>query len=113
MDAAQMQDSAHRAADLMRSLANETRLMILCQLAEGEKSVGEIAALLNLRQAAVSQQLALLRKDGLVSRRRHGRSIRYALADRRAGQMIALLYELYCGAPGETPAAASGKLEKV
>ncbi|WP_299620520.1 helix-turn-helix transcriptional regulator [Pelagibius sp.] len=94
-----MQDAATRAADLMKALSSENRLMILCQLAEQEKTVGRLAQDLGLRQAAVSQQLALLRKDGLVAARRDGRSIHYRLAGREARAVIALLYDLFCAGP--------------
>ncbi|WP_420347047.1 ArsR/SmtB family transcription factor [Pelagibius sp.] len=91
-----MQQSATLAADLMKALASENRLMILCQLAEEEKTVGHLAETLGLRQAAVSQQLALLRKDGLVAARREGRQIHYRLSGREARAVIALLYDLFC-----------------
>ena len=96
MNVSEMQDAATRAADLMKALSSENRLMILCQLAEREKTVGRLAEDLGLRQAAVSQQLALLRKDGLVAARRDGRSIHYRLAGREARAVIALLYDLFC-----------------
>ena len=92
----QMEQAAGRAAELMKALSSEKRLMILCQLAEVEKTVGRLAADLGLRQAAVSQQLALLRKDGLVAARRDGRSIHYRLAGGEGRAVIALLYQLFC-----------------
>ncbi len=91
-----MQDSAQGAAELMKALSSENRLMLLCQLAEEEKTVGRLAEDLGLRQAAVSQQLALLRKDGLVTARREGQSMHYSLTGREARAVIALLYQLYC-----------------
>jgi DNA-binding transcriptional ArsR family regulator len=91
-----MQTSATAAAELMKALSSENRLMLLCQLADGEKTVGELAETLGLRQAAVSQQLALLRRDGLVSARRDGRTMHYSLTGREARAVIMLLYELYC-----------------
>jgi len=94
----EMQTSAQAAADLMKALSSENRLMLLCQMAEGDKTVGELADALGLRQAAVSQQLALLRKDGLVTARRSGRSMHYSLTGREARAVIALLFDLYCGA---------------
>ncbi len=99
MNVNEMQDSASRAAGLMKALSSENRLMILCQLAQEEKTVGRLAADLDLRQAAVSQQLALLRKDGLVAARRDGRSIHYRLAGREARAVITMLYDLFCAAP--------------
>jgi DNA-binding transcriptional ArsR family regulator len=80
----------------MKALSSENRLMLLCQLADGDKTVGELAEHLGLRQAAVSQQLALLRRDGLVSAKRDGRLMHYRLTGREAGAVISLLYELYC-----------------
>ena len=71
--------------------------MILCHLGQGEMSVGALEEALGMRQAAVSQMLARLREEGLVSTRRDGKTIYYALADDRTRRMIGLLYELYCG----------------
>lgn len=96
MDPAQMRANAGRASALMRALANENRLMILCQLVPGERSVGDLAEALDLRQAAVSQQLALLRKDGLVAPRRDGQTVYYALAGDAARRVLDVLYELFC-----------------
>lgn len=70
--------------------------MILCHLGAGEKSVGELESLLNIRQAAVSQMLARLRDEGLVSTRRDGKTIFYSLADSNTEQVIGLLYSLFC-----------------
>ena len=94
--------SAHRASALLKALANPDRLVILCHLAEGERTVTELGALLDLRQPALSQQLARLRADDLVQTRRDGKNIHYSLASPEATRVIELLYELYC-APG--PAA--------
>lgn len=71
--------------------------MILCHLGAGEKSVGELEALLEIRQAAVSQMLARLRDEGLVSTRREGKTIFYSLSDGNTEQVIGLLYSLFCG----------------
>ena len=71
--------------------------MILCYLGSGEKSVGELEALLEIRQAAVSQMLARLREEGLVSTRRDGKTVYYSLADESTYEMISLLYRLFCG----------------
>lgn len=107
-----MQQSAARAADLMKALSSENRLMILCQLAEEEKTVGRLAETLGLRQAAVSQQLALLRKDGLVATRREGRQIHYRLNGREAQAVIAVLYDLFCrGGREQTEDTRSGALQ--
>ena len=80
----------------MKALAHEGRLLILCQLATGEKSVTELEELLSSRQAAVSQQLARLRLEGLVNHRREGKTIYYSLKDERAIRMIELLYDMFC-----------------
>lgn len=93
----QMGDHARAAADLLKALAHETRLMILCLLVEGEKSVGELEQLMLMRQPSVSQQLARLRFDGLVQTRRDGRTIYYSLGSDEAEKVVTLLYDLYCG----------------
>ena len=95
-DLSELHSSADSAAELLKTLSHSGRLMILCNLADGEKSVGELEEMLDTRQAAVSQQLARLRKDNLVSFRRDGKTVYYSLADRRARQVIELLYALYC-----------------
>ena len=89
---------AGAAAAYLKTLAHEGRLMILCHLSTGEKSVSELETLLNLRQAAVSQMLARLREEGLVQPRRTGKSIRYRLADSRTEAVIDLLHRLFCRA---------------
>ena len=96
MNIKEMRIAAQQAANLMKALSSENRLMMLCQLADGEKSVGELAQLLGLQQAAVSQQLALLRRKGLVVPRRDGQTIYYSLAGDAARRVIMVLYELYC-----------------
>lgn len=93
-------DMAARAAEAaayLKTLAHEGRLMILCHLGTGERSVGELEELLGIRQAAVSQMLARLRDEGLVDTRRDGKTIYYSLADRNTEQVIGLLYSLFCG----------------
>lgn len=87
---------AQAAASFLKALAHEGRLMILCHLASGEKSVTELEQLLSSRQAAVSQQLARLRVEGIVSCRREGKAIYYSLHDPKAARMIALVYEMFC-----------------
>ncbi len=91
-----MSASAQEAAELMRVLGNETRLMILCRLAEGEQSVGHLARELGARQTAVSQQLALLRREGVVTPRREGQTIFYSLASDEVRRLIEALYSIYC-----------------
>ena len=87
---------ARDAATYLKTLAHEGRLMILCHLGEGERSVGELESLLNIRQAAVSQMLARLRDEGLVVTRRKGKTIYYSLSDDNTEQVIGLLYSLFC-----------------
>ncbi|MCR9174994.1 MAG: metalloregulator ArsR/SmtB family transcription factor [Alphaproteobacteria bacterium] len=91
-----MIDNAQRATDFLKALAHEGRLMILCRLVTGEKSVTELEELLSSRQAAVSQQLARLRLEGLVSARREGKAIYYSLRDPNAVRMLELLYDMFC-----------------
>lgn len=93
-------DMAQRAADaaaFLKTLAHEGRLMILCHLGTGEKSVGELEALLGMRQAAVSQMLARLRDESLVDTRRDGKTIYYSLKDQNTEEIISLLYRQFCG----------------
>ncbi|MCW2286429.1 DNA-binding transcriptional ArsR family regulator [Rhodoblastus acidophilus] len=95
-DSAALSEAAEQASEFLKSLANPVRLRILCLLADGEASVGEITEKLEARQSLVSQHLALLRKDGLVRPTREGQSIRYALADARVERLIGVLYETFC-----------------
>lgn len=97
-----MMENARHATDFLKALAHEGRLMILCYLAQGERTVTELEQLLSQRQAAVSQQLARLRLEGLVENRREGKVIYYRLVDGRVRQMIELVYELFCP-DDETP----------
>ena len=84
------------ASDLLKALSHETRLLILCLLAEGEKSVSELEQIMHLPQAAVSQQLARLRFDRLVTTRRDGHCIYYSIASREVSSAIATLQDLFC-----------------
>ena len=95
-------DSAAEAANFLKAVSHEGRLLILCHLSTGEKSVTELEALLSSRQAAVSQQLARLRLEGLVQPRREGKAIYYSLADERARRIIEVVYEMFCD-PGARP----------
>jgi ArsR family transcriptional regulator len=91
-----MAEQAEAATAFLKALSHEGRLMILCHLAGGERSVTKLEALLGYRQAAVSQQLARLRAEGLVTCRRDGKTIFYALADERVRRTIGLLHDLFC-----------------
>jgi DNA-binding transcriptional ArsR family regulator len=100
--------TAGKAADLLRALANEHRLLILCQLAGGERGVGAIVAAVALSQSAVSQHLARLRADGLVATRREGQAIFYSLASGEVRRVIATLHDIYCK-PSPRRAEAHGR----
>jgi DNA-binding transcriptional ArsR family regulator len=91
-----MVDKARRAADFLKALGHENRLMILCILSQGEKSVSELEAMLSLRQPTVSQQLARLRAEGLVATRRDGKAIHYSLASEEARVVVGAVYDMFC-----------------
>jgi len=91
-----LMEQARKASDLLKALSHEVRLVILCLLSEGEKSVSELEEILTMPQAAVSQQLARLRLEGLVQSRRDGRMIYYTLVDDEVSSIIASLYDLFC-----------------
>ena len=92
----ELDHAANAASDLLKALASPNRLKILCHLIEGEKSVGQIATLIGIRETTVSQHLALLRKDRLVSARRAGQTVFYTLDSPAAARIIAVLYETFC-----------------
>lgn len=96
-DKAQMAENAQEAANFLKAISHEGRLMILCHLVTGEKSVTELERLLSARQAAVSQQLSRLRIEGLVVPRREGKTIYYSLADDRPRKVLEVVYDLFCG----------------
>lgn len=91
-----MMANATRASNFLKAISHEGRLMILCHLVSGEKSVTELESLLSARQAAVSQQLSRLRLEGLVTPRREGKAIFYRLADDRPRKMLETVYDLFC-----------------
>lgn len=91
-----MVDNATRASNFLKAISHEGRLMILCHLVSGEKSVTELEDLISARQAAVSQQLSRLRLEGLVIPRREGKTIYYRLADHRPRRMLEVVYDLFC-----------------
>ena len=92
-------ENAKRASNFLKALAHENRLVILCFLVDGEKNVGELEALLGIRQPSLSQQLARLRADKLVSTRRDSKQIYYSVASEEAKKMVELLYEMFCAGP--------------
>ena len=89
-------DNATKASNFLKAISHEGRLMILCHLVTGEKSVTELEELLSARQAAVSQQLSRLRLEGLVVPRREGKAIYYRLADERPQKILEVVYDLFC-----------------
>jgi DNA-binding transcriptional ArsR family regulator len=96
IDAQKMARAARQASELMKTLGHKDRLMVLCHLASGEKSVGELASLLDIPQSPLSQHLARMRKESLVKTRREAQTIYYSIASGKAGRMIELMHELYC-----------------
>ena len=95
-DMERMMANAMHASNFLKAISHEGRLMILCHLASGEKSVTELEELLSARQAAVSQQLSRLRLEGLVTPRRDGKTIYYRLSDDRPKQIMEVVYDLFC-----------------
>lgn len=95
-DMAKLEANALRASTLLKAMANPTRLMVLCQIAHGEKSVGELEQAVGLSQSGLSQHLAVLRNKRLVTTRRDGQTIFYSLASLEAASVMATLYEIFC-----------------
>lgn len=101
------EDQAAEAASLLRTLSNESRLLVLCHLAEsGELSVGELVERIGLSQSALSQHLAKLREEGLVTTRKEAQSVFYRICDPRAQQILALLHDIFCPELDRGPAKA-------
>lgn len=105
-----MNAAAEQASGLLKSLANHHRLLIVCQLIEGERSVGELAEFLGIRDSTVSQHLALLRRDGVVAARRDGQTIWYSIASAPARQVLETLYRYYCGPQALCESAGSRRV---
>ncbi|GGI82757.1 hypothetical protein GCM10007973_19010 [Polymorphobacter multimanifer] len=105
LDPAAFAASAAAAARLLRALSNERRLMILCQLVEGERTVSAMLPLVGLSQSALSQHLAVLRAEGLVATRRDGQAIHYRIADPNAARLLETLAAIFCPPQPETPDA--------
>ncbi len=103
MNIQEFEYKADNAATLMKSLGSRPRLMLLCHLSDGEKSVGALSELTGIRMSAVSQNLALLRAERIVSQRRNGTTVYYRLSDPTVRQLIKVLYRAFCGArrPGK------------
>lgn len=97
----ELHDMASHAVELLKAMANEWRLMILCQLSEGEKTVSELQSILGLSQSALSQHLAVLRREKIVTARKHAQSVSYSLAGDDASRVMRTLHEVFCETRGE------------
>ena len=97
MNIQELKASSAEAEELLKALANANRLMILCELKDGERSVSALEGVVPLAQSALSQHLAKLRECGIVTTRREAQTIYYSLADRRVSRLIEVLHELFCG----------------
>ena len=97
----ELHDMAAHAVELLKAMANEWRLMILCQLSEGEKTVSELQEILGLSQSALSQHLAVLRREKIVKSRKHAQSVTYSLAGDDAPRVMETLHEVFCETQGE------------
>lgn len=106
IDISRMQIAAQDAESFLKTVAHRHRLLILCQLVDGERSVGDLAGALDVRSSTMSQHLALLRKDGLVTARREGQTIYYALSGGPVQVLLDALARIYCK-------PASGRREKI
>lgn len=98
----QLMRNARDASDFLKALSHESRLLLLCLLAEKERSVGELENILSLRQPTVSQQLARLRFDDLVTTRRDGKTVYYSLANENVRQVISVIYDIFCKTGAKT-----------
>ena len=96
MNVDELRSRAGEAASFLKSIANDRRLIILCELVKGERTVGELEAVAGLSQSALSQHLARLREAGLVKTRRESQSIHYSLADADVSKVIGVLHDVYC-----------------
>ena len=97
----ELHDMASHAVELLKAMANEWRLMILCQLAEGEKTVSELQDILGLSQSALSQHLAVLRRERIVKARKQAQSVTYSLAGDEAPKVMNTLHEVFCETQGD------------
>ncbi|NNT95190.1 metalloregulator ArsR/SmtB family transcription factor [Stutzerimonas nitrititolerans] len=101
LDIQQLRANADAAGQLLKALGNPDRLLLLCQLVEGERSVSELEALLGIQQPTLSQQLGVLRREGLVATRREGKQIFYRIDSPAALAVINTLYQLFCAEQGK------------
>lgn len=116
MELPELQANVQRASSLLKALSNEHRLLIMCQLVQGERSVGELVRLVGLSQSALSQHLARLRRDQLVRTRRSAQTIYYSLAGEHGRQLVTALHKLYADDAGlaapEGAARGDGELRR-
>ncbi len=110
MELKEMQANAEVASQLLKSMANPKRLMLLCHLVQGEYSVGELESRIGLSQSALSQHLSRLRREGIVQCRREAQNIYYSLKGEQARELLQALYGIFCSS--ETPAPSGDKLTK-
>lgn len=103
IDADSMRAAAEDASELLKALSNQHRLLLLCRLIDGEKSVGQLADFLGIRDSTVSQHLALLRRDGIIAGRRDGQTIWYRIESDVARQVIGVLYGAFCKSQPQKP----------
>ncbi|WP_165855058.1 ArsR/SmtB family transcription factor [Marinobacter sp. JSM 1782161] len=101
VDIHSMRNAADRASHFLRSLANADRLMLLCQLSQGEMGVGDLEAVTGIRQPSLSQQLGILRREGLIQPRKLGKQVFYSIAEPKVLVMVQQLYDLFCDNPAE------------
>lgn len=97
-----MMSNARDASDFLKAMSHENRLLLLCLLCEKERSVGELETILALRQPTVSQQLARLRYDDLVTTRREGKTIYYSIANENVRRFVGVLYDMFCTSRKDT-----------
>lgn len=102
-DLASLQANAERATALLKAMSNPARLMVLCQLSEGEKSVGELARAVGLSQSGLSQHLAILRREQILVNRRDRQTIYYSIASKEAAAVMGTLYDMFCGKASKKP----------
>jgi ArsR family transcriptional regulator, virulence genes transcriptional regulator len=112
LDIAKLEKQAAHAAAVLKSISNKWRLLVLCQLVKGEKSVGEILDRVELSQSALSQHLAVLRESGLVNTRRESQAIFYSLRGDEAQTILTTLYDLFCKVPSSASASMVGAPKK-
>ena len=102
-------EQVRNSSELLKAISHETRLLILCVLSKGERSVSELESLLSMPQATVSQQLARLRYDRLVSTRRDGRMIHYSIANQHVSNLVSALHTLFCNSANSSPDTAASE----